>query len=101
MVQTMTNQELLSRFSTDLEIAQILLRFHHDQAAVDVLQALREELAHVPDTVALKALAARTARGLGGMESIGETATELSDKLLVSLVEDLFATCKQIVSSFP
>ncbi len=97
----MTNQQLLSRYSTDLEIAQILLRFHHDHAAVDVLQALREELVRVPDTVALKALAARTARGLGGMESIGEMASGLNDKLLVSVVEDLYATCKEIVSSLP
>ena len=97
----MTNEQLLSRFSADLEIAQILLRLHHEHGLVKVLQTLREELERVPDTVSLKALAARISRGLGGMESIGETATGLNDKVLMSLVDDLFATCQQIVSSFP
>ena len=97
----MTSQQLLSRYSADLEIAQILFRSHHDHAAVMVLESLRDELARVPDTVAVKALAARTARGLGGMGSIGESARGLNDKLLVSLVEDLYATCNAIASSLP
>jgi hypothetical protein len=97
----MTNQQLLSRYSTDLEIAQILFRFHHDHTAVKLLESLREELAGVPDTATVKALAARTARGLGGMGSIGESASGLNDKLLACLVEDLNATCQQIVSSLP
>jgi hypothetical protein len=94
----MTNKQLLSRYSADLEIAQILLKFHHDHGAVNALQALRDEFAQVPDTVALKALAARTARSLGGMESIGEG---LNDKLFASLKDDLYAICKQIVSTLP
>jgi hypothetical protein len=97
----MTNEQLLSRYSTDLEIAQILLRLHHEHALVKALEALRDELERVPDTVSLKALAARTSRGLGGMESIGETARGLNDKVLISVVDDLYLTCKQIVSSFP
>jgi hypothetical protein len=97
----MTNQQLLSRYSTDLEIAQILFRFHHDHAAVELLESLREELAGVPDTAAIKVLAARTARGLGGMGSIGESASGLNDKLLASVVEDLHAICQRIVSSLP
>jgi hypothetical protein len=97
----MTNKQLLSRYSADLEIAQILLRFHNEHELVNKLKALREELEHVPDTVALKVHAARTARGLGGMGSIGEIGTGLNDKVLMSLLDDLHATCKQIVSSFP
>ena len=97
----MTNEQLLSRYSADLEIAQILLRLHHEHALVKAVQALREELERVPDTVALKALAARTARALGGMGSIGETALGLNDKVLLSLLNDLYATCNQIVPSLP
>jgi hypothetical protein len=97
----MTNKELLSRYSMDLEIGQILFKFHHDNGAVRTLQALREELERVPDTVALKALAARTARGMGGMGSFGESARGLNDKVLISLLEDLYAICKEIASSFP
>jgi hypothetical protein len=97
----MTNEQLLSRYSTDLEIAQILLRFHHEHQQAKAIQAVRDELERVPDTVALKTLAARTARGLGGMGSIGEMALGLNYKVLLSLVSDLYVTCNQIVSSFP
>ena len=89
----MTNEELLSRYAADLEMAQILRRLQHDNAWVNVLQSWREELERVPDTVALKAHAAQTARALGGM------GDGLNDKVLESLLEDLYAICKQISSS--
>ncbi len=91
----MTNKELLSRYAADLEIAQILLRLHHDNAWVNVLQSWRDELERVPDTVALKAHAAQTARALGG---IGDG---LNDRVMIALLEDLYATCKQISASLP
>jgi len=95
----MTNTELLSRYAADLEILQILLRLHHDHGWVRILQSWREEFEREPDTVAVKAHAARTARALGGMGSIGDGLHD--DRVMMSLIGDLHSLCDQISSSLP
>ncbi len=71
----------------------------HDRTWVEVLQVWREELRRLADQTALKAHAARTARGMGGMESLGEIILMGNDPNELRLLEELYAICKFISSS--
>ncbi len=63
-----------------------------------MLQTWREELRQVSDLADLRAHAARTARGMGGMESLGEIVSIGNDPEELRLLEELYSTCKVIVS---
>jgi hypothetical protein len=78
------------------EIQKAMEARHHDQWVL-ALQAWRQELIGNISNVALNEHAKRTARALGGMESIGEIGLADRDERLLKLVEELFAKCKKIV----
>jgi hypothetical protein len=60
------------------------------------LQKWRDELTNAVPTVDLRKHAERTARALGGMESIGEIALASQDEAFIRLLDKLYATCRQI-----
>jgi hypothetical protein len=95
---SLINQALLSQYDLQLEKMEDALR-GHDRATVNALQAWREELRSVSDPAALKAHAARTARSMGGMESLGEVVRIGNDPKELLLLEELYAICKFILSS--
>jgi hypothetical protein len=77
------------------EVQKAMQARHHDHWVL-ALQAWREELVGITNA-GLNEHAKRTARALGGMESIGEIALADRDERLLKLVEELFARCKKIV----
>lgn len=95
---SLIDQAMISRYDLQLQNMQESLK-GHDQAWVDVLQTWREELQQVCDDAALKSHAARTARSMGGMESLGEVATTLNDSRALHALEELYAICKFILTS--
>jgi len=68
----------------------------HDHGWVRVLQQWLDELKTINSTADWKRHAERTARALGGMESIGEIALASQDEALLNLVDRLYAACKGI-----
>ena len=92
------NAELVSQYDLRLEKVQGALR-GQDQAWVRILGNWRDELLHVSDQAALSAHAVRTARSMGGMESLGEVIMTKNDPEEMRLLEELHAMCKFILSS--
>jgi hypothetical protein len=92
------NEELISRYSLQLEKMRDALE-GHDRASVNWLQARHDELRQVSDQAALKAHAAKTARGMGGMGSLGEIVMMGHDPKELRLLEELYAICKLIMST--
>jgi len=76
-----------------------MLSARHREKWAATLNTWRAELRNDSSRAELQSHAARTARALGGMESIGEIALGDGDKEFLKLVEALYATCKQIVGS--
>lgn len=68
----------------------------HDREWSNVLQQWLDELTSLDSAADWKRHAARTARALGGMESIGERALASQDASLRKVVERLYAVCAQI-----
>ena len=68
----------------------------HDQAWVRVLQQWLDKLKTIDSGTDWKRHAERTARALGGMESLGEVALLSDNASLRSLVDRLYVACKQI-----
>lgn len=95
---SLVNEELVSQYSLLLEKMRDALK-GHDRASVNALQVWREELRHVSDEAALKAHAAKTARSMGGMGSLGEIVMMGNDPEEMRLLEELYAVCKFILSS--
>ena len=87
------NPELAAQYRGLLSETQQKL---HDRAWVNVLQQWLDELATIDSAAQWKRHAERTARALGGMESIGEIALASQDASLLNLVDRLYAACKQI-----
>jgi hypothetical protein len=68
----------------------------HDRAWANVLQQWLDELATIDSVADWKRHADRTARALGGMESMGEIALASQDAFLLNLLDRLYALCRQI-----
>lgn len=68
----------------------------HDNAWGMVLQQWLDELKTIDSLADWKRHAERTARALGGIESIGEIALASQDSSLPGLVDRLYAACKHI-----
>jgi|ERR1700733_5921497 len=94
-----THQGLTLQYDRELEKIAASLQMHHEPVWSNILQAWRNELKHVSDLAALKRHAARTSRSLAGMESLGEVATIINDPELLRAIEDLYASCKLILTS--
>lgn len=95
---SLVNEELVSQYGLLLEKMRDALK-GHDRASVNALQGWREELRQVSDEAALKAHAAKTARSMGGMGSLGEIVMMGNDPEEMRLLEELYAVCKFILSS--
>jgi hypothetical protein len=93
------SQELISEYDAKLAEIQSRLKEHHQLEWVNGLEVWRLALQDIRDLAALKSHAARSARALGGMESIGEIATTSHDPRLMSFVEELYAICQQIATA--
>jgi hypothetical protein len=76
-----------------------LLEARHLTENAVLFRAWREELKADSTVDVIKKHAARTARSLGGMESLGEIASVGNDRELLSFVESLYAACTDITSS--
>lgn len=87
------SQELAAQYRNLLAETQQKL---HDGAWATVLQRWQNELKSIDAEADWKRHAERTARALGGMESIGEIALASQDASLLNLVDRLYAVCKQI-----
>ncbi len=92
------NEKLVSQYDLRLEKVQDALR-GKDQAWVRTLGTWRDELLRASDEAALNAHAARTARSMGGMESLGEAIMMENNPIEMRLLEELYAMCKFILSS--
>jgi hypothetical protein len=92
------NRGLVLEYDLQLEKMQEALTAH-DRAAVNLLKAWRDELRCVSDQGALKVHAARTARSMGGMGSLGEVVLMGNDPNELRLMEELYAICRFILSS--
>jgi len=90
---------LTLQYDRELEKVEDCLKMHHEPGWASILQVWRNELKHVSDLSVLKRHAARTSRSLGGMESLGEVALMINDAELLRLIEDLYASCKLILTS--
>jgi hypothetical protein len=91
---------LISEYSELLKQVQGILEARHHDAWISALRTWREELAVDIDQATLRAHAERTARALGGMESIGEIALASRDTRFLKLVDSLYAKCKQIAEVY-
>jgi len=76
-----------------------MLARHLAKQWVSVLQAWRAELTDSTPEADLKRHAERTARALGGMESIGEVALSSQDDEFKKVLDALYATCLKIRNS--
>ena len=92
------NKRLVSQYDLQLRRMQDVFK-EHDREWFDVLQRWREDLHKISDQDALKAHASRTARTMGGMESLGEVVMMGNDPEALHLLEELYAVCKFITSS--
>ena len=90
---------LISQYDRELGNVEGRLQRHHEVGWANILQTWRNELSHVSDLATLKKHATRTSRSLGGMESLGEVAMVINDPELLRLIEDLYASCKLILTS--
>ena len=90
---------LTLQYDHELQKVEDCLKMHHEPGWANILQVWRSELKQVSDLAVLKRHAARTSRSLGGMESLGEAAMMINDPELLRLIEDLFASCKLILTS--
>ena len=88
--------ELVAEYDGLLGEVQKAMLDRHQDVWASTLQAWREELDPAISASALREHAKRTARALGGMESIGEIAQMGHDDRLLRIVEALFAKCKEI-----
>jgi hypothetical protein len=88
--------ELVAEYDGLLREVRKAMVDRHQETWASTLQAWGEELNPAISTSALREHAKRTARALGGMESIGEIAQTSHDEQLLKLVEALFAKCKAI-----
>jgi hypothetical protein len=89
---------MVSRYDLQLEKVQESLK-GYDRPWVNLLQTWRDELRTVSDQEILRKHAARTARSMGGMESLGEVVGGLKNDAASRLLEELYAICKLILSS--
>lgn len=87
---------LVREYNVLLGDVQEKLQIRHQDVWVSALQRWRDELTENLSNMALSAHAKRTARTLGGMESIGEIASADRDQRFLELVEALFAKCREI-----
>jgi hypothetical protein len=90
---------LVAEYDRLLEEIQNALQARHHDKWVSVLRGWREELRQGNSKGMLGAHAKRTARSLGGMESIGEIAQTHQDERLLKLVESLFAKCEEVIKA--
>jgi hypothetical protein len=90
---------LILQYDRQLERIEDSLNMHLAPVWANILHAWRNELHNVSDLTALKKHAARTSRSLGGMESLGEVALTTDDPELLTLIEDVYASCKLILTS--
>jgi hypothetical protein len=88
--------ELVGEYHRLLSQTQEMLAIHREKRWVSILQSWRDELTSTPTAVDLRQHAERTARALGGMESIGEVALASQDESFKKLLDALYATCTQI-----
>jgi hypothetical protein len=89
----------LAEYEELLIAGEKLLEARHLTENALLFRAWRKELKEDTRIDAVKKHATRTARSLGGMESIGEIALARHDRELLSFVESLYATCEDIISS--
>lgn len=90
---------LTLQYDRELKKVEECLKMHHEPGWANILQVWRNELKHVSDLAVLKRHAARTSRSLSGMESLGEVGLMINDAELLRLMEDLYASCKLILTS--
>jgi hypothetical protein len=88
--------ELVAEYVRLLSKTQEMLDLHREKQWVSVLQEWRDELTNPTPKPDLKRHAERTARALGGMESIGEVALASQDDAFMKLLDTLYATCLKI-----
>ena len=92
----MISPELVAEYRSLLSQTQEMLARYRQKEWVIGLQKWRDELTNAVPTVDLQKHAERTARALGGMESIGEIALASQDEAFIRLLDKLCATCRQI-----
>jgi hypothetical protein len=88
--------ELFAEYLRLLSQTQEMLAVHGGKQWIGVLQKWRDELTNTMPTVDLQRHAERTARALGGMESIGEVALASQNDAFKKLLDALYATCLKI-----
>jgi len=93
----MVSAKTISRYDELLARTQAMLSARHQEKWAAALNTWRAELKNRLSPAELRSHAQRTARALGGMESIGEIALGDNDQEFLRLVEDLFAICKEII----
>ena len=94
----LVNQDLLSAYDLRLQEMQNALK-GQDGKWVNILQVWRDELSGISDQSALRVHAARTARSMGGIESLGEVVQTGNDSNERRALEELYAVCRLIQSS--
>jgi hypothetical protein len=88
--------ELVAEYDRLLSQTQEMLALYREKQWVSILEGWRDELTSAAPDVDLRQHADRTARALGGMESIGEVALARHDEAFTKLLDALYATCTQI-----
>jgi hypothetical protein len=96
-----TPSDLASEYAELLIKVQEMLQTRRQSAWVMVLQLWIKQLEAGIAGAELVTHAKRTARALGGMESIGEIASADRDQVFLKLVEALSAKCTEITRLLP